>query len=117
MYILFPGRHHLLTSFQFDYLKQVIAAQFEGAVDVDGKSFQKMEVSGLIFAVTSANHSNTRRNPLPFYLRAMGLQVFSAALGVPSYIYGVDDVAHLDNFARYTIKKIRHESDERFELS
>ncbi|MEI8012513.1 MAG: transferase, partial [Candidatus Omnitrophota bacterium] len=117
MYILFPGRHHLLTSFQFDYLKQVIAVQFEGAVDVDGKPFQKMEVSGLIFAVTSANHSNTRRNPLPFYLRAMGLQVFSAGLGVPSYIYGVDDVGHLDNFARYTIKKIRHESDECFDLS
>lgn len=116
MYILFPGRHHLLTCFQFDYLKKMILSKCEGMTDVDGKPIGNREVSGVVFAVTSANHSNTRRNPLPFYLRAMALEEFSRALGVPCFIYGIDDVGHLENFAAYTLKKIKHESDGRFAL-
>jgi len=29
----------------------------------------KKRVTAIIFAVTSANHSNTRRNPLPLYTK------------------------------------------------
>ncbi len=64
-----------------------------------------------MFAVTSANHSNTRRNPLAFYLRALSVELFARGLNVPVYIYGIDDVGHLGNFADYTIKRIRHESE------
>jgi SAM-dependent methyltransferase len=107
MILLFPGRHHLLTAFQFQYLNETLAAlSAEGAA-----------VEAVIFAVTSANHSNTRRNPLPFYLRAMQLQSFAAPLGVPFFTYGIDDVGVLPNFAEYTLKKIHHDSDGVFALS
>lgn len=117
MFILFPGRHHLLTNFQFEYLKKIIDSNCEGSVDVDGKLLEKKPIEAVIFAVTSANHSNTRRNPLPFYLRAMALQEFSEGLGVPCYIYGIDDVGHLNDFTQYTLKKIKHESDGSLDLT
>ncbi|GAA4340660.1 transferase [Flaviaesturariibacter amylovorans] len=117
MYLLFPGRHHLLTNFQFQYL-QLIIHEGIAPLGLDGQPLRDLgEVQALIFAVTSANHSNTRRNPLPFYLRAIALEAFGAALGIPTYIYGVDDVGALPNFADYTLKRIRHESEGRFDLS
>lgn len=36
-------------------------------------------------------------------------------LAVPVYIYGIDDVGNLSNFASYTIKRIKHESDGHFD--
>ena len=45
MYLLFPGRHHLLTRFQGEYLTR----------HAEGRT--------IVFAVTSADHGNTRRNP------------------------------------------------------
>lgn len=117
MYILFPGRHHLLTNFQSNYLKRIIQGGCDGEMDVDGKPLVRTSIDGIVFAVTSANHSNTRRNPLPFYLRAIALQEFSEDLGVPCYIYGIDDVGHLDDFTSYTLKKIKHDSDGLLDLN
>lgn len=117
MYILFPGRHHLLTQFQHDYLQTAIRSRCADTPDVDGQPLDEHEIEGVVFAVTSANHSHTRRNPLPFYLRAMALQEFGKELPVPCYIYGIDDVGQLDNFAEYTLKKIGHESDGALRLT
>jgi hypothetical protein len=75
------------------------------------------KIDAIIFAVTSANHSNTRRNPVAFHLRALAIQEFARELPVPSYIYGVDDVGHLDNFASYTLKRVKHESEGLFDLN
>lgn len=112
MYLLFPGRHHLLTNFQFKYLNQIILSGLEKEFDVvDNPIGIKEKIEGVIFAVTSANHSNTRRNPVPFYLRALAIQEFANQLHIPAYIFGIDDVGNLDNFASYTIKRIQHESD------
>ena len=112
MYLLFPGRHHLLTDFQFKYLNQIILSGLEKELDVfDNPIKIKEKIEGVIFAVTSANHSNTRRNPVPFYLRALAIQEFANQLHIPAYIFGIDDVGNLDNFASYTIKRIQHESD------
>ncbi|MEL6925037.1 MAG: transferase, partial [Bacteroidota bacterium] len=118
MYLLFPGRHHLLTNFQFNYLRQLIdsRARFEaplsGVVPTDG-----CEIEAVIFAVTSANHSNTRRNPIPFHLRAMALQDFAEELGIPFYVFGINDVGYMEDFAGYTIKFIEHETDGFLRLS
>ena len=112
MYLLFPGRHHLLTDFQFKYLIQVILAGLEKQLDVfDEPIGIREKIEGIIFAVTSANHSNTRRNPVPFYLRTLAIQEFANQLHIPAYIFGIDDVGNLGNFASYTIKRIQHESD------
>lgn len=112
MNILFPGRHHLLTDFQFKYLYRIIEAGLEQEPDIYGKPLGIAEpVERIIFAVTSANHSNTRRNPVPFYLRAMAILDFQQELEVPGFVFPIDDVGFLENFAAYTLKKIRHESD------
>ncbi|MFB6455854.1 transferase [Chitinophaga sp. Hz27] len=99
MYLLIPGRHHLLTDFQFKYLNRLVKSGIEGTID------------GIIFAVTSANHSGTKRNPIPFYLRAMIIQEFSSYLDVPVHVYGIDDVGEIPNFTEYTLKTIRHSSE------
>lgn len=118
MYLLFPGRHQLLTSFQFSYLYSVISKGLTEVLDINSKPIGFTDkIDAIIFAVTSANHSNTRRNPVPFYQRALAIHEFSRELFVPAYIYGIDDVGHLANFASYTIKRIKHESDGLFDLN
>lgn len=117
MNILFPGRHHLLSDFQFKYLYRLIQAGLHDEPDVNGAPLEmEAAVHQVIFAVTSANHSNTRRNPVPFHLRAMALAEFARGLNAPTFVYGIDDVGHLDNFADYTLKKIRHESNGTLDL-
>jgi len=102
MYILIPGRHHLLTDFQFKYLNRLV---------------QQENITAIIFAVTSSNHLGTKRNPIPFYLRSMIIQEFSSYLDVPVFVYGIDDVGVIENFAGYTIKTIRHNSEGLHNLS
>jgi hypothetical protein len=117
MYLLIPGRHHLLTRFQFEYLRELVTGTGDHR-DVNGQPFAAHEpIEAIIFPVTSANHSNTRRNPLPFYLRALSIQEFARELPVPVYIYGIDDVGNVPNFASYTLKRIRHDSEGLFDLT
>jgi hypothetical protein len=118
MYILIPGRHHLLTNFQANYLNDLISNGLDKATDVEGKQLAIYQpVKAIIFAVTSANHSGTKRNPLPFYLRAMGIQNFANSLPTPSYVFGIGEVGRIDSFAEYTVKQIRHQSDYAFDLN
>ena len=116
MYILFPGRHHLLTQFQFDYLNQIIKAP-SSIIDIHGKSLDNVSIDAIVFAVTSSNHLGTKRNPLPFHQRAMMLQDFSDDLPVNSFIFGIQDVGTLEDFAEYTLKTIAHESDRKLNLT
>lgn len=118
MVLLFPGRHHLLTNFQYHYLMKIILRGLELEPDRKGNPTRVKEpLKGIVFAVTSANHQGTRRNPLPLYLRVMALQDFAASLGVDFHIYAIDDVGHVGNFADYTLKKIEHESEGQFKLN
>lgn len=112
MNILIPGRHHLLTDYQFKYYFKLLQQGLFNTLDVDGNPTGiDQPIHNLIFAVTSANHSNTRRNPVPFFLRALPILDFCQELNVQGFIYGIDDVGHLDDFAGYVLKKIRHDSD------
>lgn len=117
MYLLFPGRHHLLSQFQHEYLAALLSKPLKEAVDIDGSKIGSDEkITAIIFAVTSANHSNTRRNPLPFYIRALALEEFGKAFPVPCFIFGIDDVGCVANFSSYTLKRIKHESEGAFDL-
>jgi hypothetical protein len=118
MILLFPGRHQLLTNFQFQYIQRLLNRSSTNPVtDIDGNIVKTDAIDAIVFAVTSANHSNTRRNPLPFYLRALAIQEFSDRLDIPAYIYGIDDVGNLSSFASYTIKRIRHESEGMLDIT
>ncbi|MFT7036205.1 MAG: hypothetical protein ACJA2S_004734 [Cyclobacteriaceae bacterium] len=113
MYILLPGRHHLLTTFQHQYITEIITSASNGDYE---NSIPSTKIEGVIFAATSANHSGTKRNPVPFYLRAMMIQEFCKEIVVPTFVFGIDDVGSIENFANYTIKQIKHQSEGEVDL-
>jgi SAM-dependent methyltransferase len=84
--ILFPGRHHLLTRFQADYLQG-----FDSTV---------------VWAVTSANHQNTKRNPIAYDRREAAIERLSTHIGLRSLVVPVFDTAPTDRFAEVTLKSI-----------
>jgi hypothetical protein len=58
MYLLVPGRHHLLTQFQFDYLSGIINNPLQSILDINGNPIHEEDkIEAIIFAVTSSNHS------------------------------------------------------------
>lgn len=87
MDILFPGRHHVLTRFQARYLREL-----------GGET--------VIWAVTSANHQNTKRNPVPFDRREAAIERFSIAEGLRSLVIPVFDTAPTERFAEVTLKTV-----------
>lgn len=118
MYLLIPGRHHLITEFQYKYLYRIIETGIESFKDVFGQPLNTSdELQGIVFAITSASHNGTKRNPIPFYQRALIIQELSNQLNIPCYIYGIDDVGYTPNFAKHTIKSINHQSDGIINLS
>jgi SAM-dependent methyltransferase len=89
-YVLFPGRHHLLTRFQAGYLRELVR---------DGGST-------VVWPVTSANHGNTRRNPVPYHRREAAIERFSVLESLPSLVVPVFDTAPTDRFAEVTLKNV-----------
>lgn len=88
-YVLFPGRHHVLTRFQADYLSRLAAEDT------------------IVWAVTSANHENTKRNPVPYHRREAAIERFSVLVGLRSLVVPVFDTAPTNRFAEVTIKTIQ----------
>lgn len=88
-YVLFPGRHHLLTRFQADYLHRLTSGD-----------------KTVVWAVTSANHENTKRNPVPYHRREAAIERFSLLAGVRSVVVPVFDTAPTDRFAEVTLKNV-----------
>ena len=100
--ILFPGRHHILTKFQQQYLSNLIEDRINGE-----------KVDKIIFAVTSANHENTRRNPVPLYLRSMAITKFSQNLPCEVKIYPIPDIEYTNKFTQYILNQIYYQSGEK----
>lgn len=118
MFLIMPGRHLALTRFQFEYLKSVIAHGPGQRVGVDGLTLGTSgAITGLIFPITSANHHDTRRNPVPFTLRVLALHDFAQELGVPAWIYGIEDVGQIDDFPSFVLRRLSHLSEGRFSLN
>ncbi len=118
MRLLLPGRHHLLTSDQLEFLTLVTRGEpgrlrdrHEAPLGLAGA------IDTLVWAITSANHANTRRNPLPGHRREVAIEEFSAQLDVPSFVYHIDDVGSSPRFADYVLKKIDVDSQGRFRLT
>jgi SAM-dependent methyltransferase len=101
--LLWPGRHHLLTKFQHDYLKELAIKGLP-----DGR-----KVARIIVAVTSANHDNTRRNPVPLYLRALALEEFARDIPCEVKLYPIKDIQYTDKYGTYMLGQIFYQSGER----
>jgi hypothetical protein len=116
--LLFPGRHHLLTNFQLEYLTRVTSGDRDLLRDAQGKPIELIEpIQTLIWAVTSANHCNTRRNPLPAHRREVAIEEFATQLDVDSYVFLIDDLGFTERYSEYVLKKICVDSLGRFALT
>lgn len=85
----------MLTKFQQEYLRNIVENGVEGK-----------KIDTIIFAITSANHENTRRNPVPLYLRTLMIDKFSKSLQCKVRIYPIDDVKKTSKFAQYMLRQI-----------
>lgn len=115
--LLFPGRHLVNTRFQADYLQTILNRE---PADIPELQPGRVEVKGkldrVIFAITSSNQDNSRYNPIPFHLRAIGVDRFARQLqqSVPfTYrIIGIPHYGHTQNFAAFTLKEILAQTEQ-----
>lgn len=120
-FLLFPGRHLLHTTFQMDYLRQVLAAPLESLSFWRQPPAAAEPISQVIFAVTSANQENARYNPIPFYVRAIGVdrlaQTLLTPLGVSCRILGIPHYAPTPRFAEIVLKEIEQQTEGNLALT
>ena len=103
-HVLFPGRHHLLTRFQARYLADLLG----GWLGDEHGAFEFADDADVIWALTSANHQNTRRNPVAAHRREAAIERFSLREGVRSVVVPVVDVPATDRFAEITLKNVQY---------
>lgn len=99
-FVLFPGRHHLVTSFQVEYLTSLLAGTVS---DTGGERIVVAPGAQVVWAVTSATHSGTRRNPVAAHRREGLIERVSVAAGLPSLVAPIADVPPSPRFARTVV--------------
>jgi ubiquinone/menaquinone biosynthesis C-methylase UbiE len=118
-HLLFPGRHLVNTRFQEEYLLAWLGQPL-GALPVIGSAPQGGTLDELVFAVTSANQANSRYNPIPFHVRALGVDRFARhlkdALDVDYRIVGIPHFGPTPRFAELTVKEIREQTEDDLHL-
>lgn len=89
----------MLTRFQAAYLQESLAERLEPGAAV-------------VWAVTSANHHTTKRNPVPFDRREAAIERLSVQTGIRSLVVGVVDTPPTDDFAEVTVKAVAAGTDD-----
>jgi SAM-dependent methyltransferase len=128
--LLFPGRHLLQTNFQEQYLRAIVQSPLDRLEFLPGVSCRATTpIDTIVFAITSANHQFTRYNPIPLYIRAIGVDRFAADFaahfapghstdfGVSYRIYGIPHYAPSAHFASILIKEIAEQTEGELSLS
>jgi SAM-dependent methyltransferase len=116
-YLLFPGRHLVNTTFQERYLKRLLSGPPSSLPGfVAGRAKLPNSPGEIIFAITSANQENSRFNPIPFHIRAVGVDRFARQLQADVKfryrVFGIPHYGHTTNFAAFTIKEIALQSEQ-----
>jgi len=101
--ILFPGRHHVVTRYQVDYLRALRAGLVR---DLAGRRVRCTPDVEVVWVVTSANHAGTRRNPLPGNRREALVENVTTREGLASVVVPVPDVAPDDRFAQLVVTSV-----------
>lgn len=120
--LLFPGRHLLNTTFQAAYLRQVLQMPLARLDFLDGARPPSSEpLDQVVFAVTSANQQHTRYNPIPFPMRAIGLDRFARSLELAlDFAYRIIAVPHYPptpRFAEFILKEIVEQTEGNLTLA
>lgn len=121
IYLLFPGRHLVNTRFQAEYLKRVLTelpSSLPGFIS--GRASLKNPPVEIIFAITSANQENSRFNPIPFHIRAVGVDRFArqlqSSVTFRYRVFGIPHYGHTRDFAAFTLKEIALQSEQTIQL-
>lgn len=101
-YILFPGRHHLVTRFQVAHLRRLSEAHQDAQ---------------LIWAITSADHRGTQRNPVSGSRRLGLIEAVSAVEQLDSLTFRIGNRSPKHDFAHYVIEEIRTQSAGRVTMT
>lgn len=102
-YVLFPGRHHLVTRFQVDYLTRLLSGS---ETDSAGDALTFSPGAQVLWALTSATHSGTRRNPVPAHRREALIETVALAASLPSLVVPVADVPRSEGFAHTVVAAV-----------
>jgi ubiquinone/menaquinone biosynthesis C-methylase UbiE len=117
--LLFPGRHILNTRFQEEYLLSHLRLPID-RLPLLGNARPSGIIDRVVFAVTSANQSHSRFNPVPLDVRAVSLDRFARRLneGLPTEyrILPIPHFAPTDKFARHLLKEICEGTEDRLDL-
>ena len=121
-YLLFPGRHLLNTSFQAQYLRGVLQRPLQQVTFLNGGAPRGLgPISHVVFAVTSSNQQHSRYNPIPFHVRAIGVDRFARSLEqAVEFDYRIVGVPHYGptpRFARFILKEIAEQSEGHLQLT
>jgi SAM-dependent methyltransferase len=103
-YMLIPGRHHTLTRFQADWIKGCYRGYWK---DNRGDPIFIDANTTFIFAVTSANHHTTRRNPISSQHRVSQIELFGKIEQLEVLVATLADVPMNDRFATHVIDMVR----------
>lgn len=115
--LLFPGRHLVNTRFQAEYVRSLLGRRPAELPDLRrGAERPAGPIDRIVFAITSANQDGSRYNPVPFHIRAIGVDRFARELqrAVPfTYrIVGIPHYGHTTNFAAFTLKEIAGQTED-----
>ena len=121
-FLLFPGRHLVNTRFQESYLRRVLSTKPNELLGfIAGRCELSASPKEIVFAITSANQENSRFNPIPFHVRAMGVDRFARdlrqRLEFRFRVFGIPHYGHTQNFAEFTVKEITYQSEQAIKLS
>ena len=120
-YLLFPGRHLVNTVFQGEYLLRVLTQELLSMPGFMAARSVPSKPNEVIFAITSANQENSRYNPIPFHIRAIGVDRFARELQPQMQfryrVLGIPHYCHTKHFAQFTLKEIQHQTEEAVQLA
>ncbi len=114
--LLFPGRHLLNTAFQSQYLQRLLQIPLDQLPFFDGFQPKSVEpIDQIVFAITSCNQAHSRYNPIPFHVRAIGVDRFARSLEMTfdiSYrIIGIPHYRPTPRFAEFVLKEIEEQTE------
>lgn len=110
------------TVFQEEYLKRVLTEQPASLPGfIAGGAPVEKPPTEIVFAITSSNQENSRFNPIPFHIRAVGVDRFARQLqehaSLRYRVLGIPHYGHTCNFAAFTIKEIAYQSEYTIRLT
>jgi hydroxylamine reductase len=118
--LLLPGRHVLNTRFQETELTRLLTIS-QTQLPTFGKAPASGPIARLVFAISSANQSNSRYNPVPLEVRSIGVDRFARRLkellGITYRIVPIPHYGPTERFASFVLKELCEATEGELELT